>query len=142
MGAAVVVAVLNDVELVLVVDEVFTVASVNMIQSRLTIRRINNMMVVITRIKLVTSLLPLKLKITLVVMVSRFYGAMLVQKGVGPAPLLHGALAFLLAKGEFKAAQSGSLSYVTHTLTHSLCADNLTTCRPGVWNREADMCLL
>lgn len=67
--------------LVLVVDEVFTVASVNIIQSKLTMRRINRMTVVITRIKLVTSRLPLKLKITLVVMVSRFYGAMLVQKG-------------------------------------------------------------
>lgn len=59
-------------------------------------RRINNMMVVITRIKLVTSLLPLKLKITLVVMVARFCGAMLVQKGAGPAPLLNEAATFFL----------------------------------------------
>jgi hypothetical protein len=56
-----------------VVIEVFTVASVNIIQSRFTIRSTNNTMVVITRIKLVTSRLPLKLKITLVVMVLRFY---------------------------------------------------------------------
>lgn len=63
------------VVVVVVVDDVdvFTVASVNIIQSKLTIRSINNIMVVITRIKLVTSRLPLKLKITLVVMVSRFY---------------------------------------------------------------------
>lgn len=54
--------------------EVFTVASVNLIQSKLTINNINNIMVVITRIKLVTSFLPLKLEITLVVIVSRFYG--------------------------------------------------------------------
>lgn len=54
------------------VVEVFTVASVNIIQSRFTISKTNNTIVVITRIKLVTSRLPLKLKITLVVMVSRF----------------------------------------------------------------------
>lgn len=51
---------------------VFTVASVNMIQFKLTTNNINSIMVVITRIKLVTSLLPLKLEITLVVMVSLF----------------------------------------------------------------------
>lgn len=51
---------------------VFTVASVNIIQFKLTINNINSMMVVITRIKLVTSLLPLKLEMALVVMVSCF----------------------------------------------------------------------
>lgn len=54
------------------VDEVFTVASVNIIQSKFTINSVNNTMDVITRIKLVNSRLPLKLKITLVVMVVRF----------------------------------------------------------------------
>lgn len=58
---------------VVVVVEVFTVASVNLIQSKLTINNINNIIVVITRIKLVTSFLPLKLEITLVVIVSRLY---------------------------------------------------------------------
>lgn len=53
---------------------VFTVASVNILQFKLTINTINSIMVVITRIKLVTSRLPLKLKITLVVMVSRLSG--------------------------------------------------------------------
>lgn len=53
---------------------VFTVASVNILQFRLTINTINNMRVVITRIKLVASLLPLKLKSALVVMVSRLRG--------------------------------------------------------------------
>lgn len=51
---------------------VFTVASVSMLQFKLTINKIRRIIVVITRIKLVTSLLPLKLKITLVVIVSRF----------------------------------------------------------------------
>lgn len=51
---------------------VFTVASVNIIQFKLTTNNINSMMVVITRIKLVTSLLPLKLGMALVVMVSCF----------------------------------------------------------------------
>ena len=54
------------------VDDVFTVASVNIIQSKFTISNISSMIVVITRIKLVTSLLPLKLKVTLVDMVSPF----------------------------------------------------------------------
>lgn len=57
---------------VCVVAVVFTVASVNIIQFKLTTNNINSIMVVITRIKLVTSLLPLKLEIALVVMVSRF----------------------------------------------------------------------
>lgn len=61
-------AVDNDVAVV----EVFTVASVNLIQSRLTINNIRSIIEVITRIKLVTSRLPLKLKILLVVMVLRF----------------------------------------------------------------------
>lgn len=51
---------------------VFTVASVNIIQFKLTTNNIKSMMVVITRIKLVTSLLLFELKITLVVMVSLF----------------------------------------------------------------------
>lgn len=42
---------------------VFTVASVNILQFKLTTNNTNRIMVVITRIKLVTSLLPLKLKI-------------------------------------------------------------------------------
>lgn len=54
------------------VVEVFTVASVNVMQSRFTISRMSRTMVVITRIKLVTSRLLLKLEITLMVMVLRF----------------------------------------------------------------------
>lgn len=54
-----------------VVKVVFTVASVNIIQFKLTINNTKSTRVVITRIKLVTSLLLLELKITLVVMVLR-----------------------------------------------------------------------
>lgn len=56
-----------------VVKVVFTVASVNMLQFKLTINRTKvSIMVVVTRIKLVTSFLLLELEITLVVMVPRF----------------------------------------------------------------------
>lgn len=101
------------------VEELFTIASVNIIQSKLTISRINSIIVVITRIKLVTSRLPLKLKITLVVMVSRFYDAMLVQKGLSQNTAKKFLLSFSQRRKTRKkssAAQSGSLSYVTLTV--------------------------
>lgn len=60
---------------------VFTVASVNMIQFKLTTNSVISMMDVITRIKLVTSFLPLKLEFTLVDMVSRFCVAMMIECG-------------------------------------------------------------
>lgn len=61
---------------------VFTVASVNLIKFKLTINTANKIRLVITRIKLVNSLLPLKLKIALVVMVVAFCCvAMMIRRG-------------------------------------------------------------